>query len=146
MGISTDRVADYLSRYAATLTDHDAKTAAELWATPGMIVDDRASGVLESRDAMVEGLQQSYPLYRKLGLASVGHELLEVKRLTERLVLVCVRWLFLDDAGDFLTDSTSYYLLREEEADLRACVCIETDAVAKLQALAEERGVELTSA
>ena len=58
------------------LTDLDAESAADLWTTPGLIADDRFSGVLESREAMVQGLKQSYPLYRQLGLASVGYDLL----------------------------------------------------------------------
>ncbi len=143
MSISSTEVDDYLARYAATLTRLDAEAGAALWSTPGMIADDRASVILESRDAMAEGVKQSYPLYQQLGLASVEHELLEIKELSDRLVLVRVRWLFLDDRGDQLTDTFSYYLLREEGSDLRAVVCVETDAAEKLQALADERGVEL---
>jgi len=61
-------------------------------------------------------------------------------------VLVRVRWLFFDAGGAQLTDTDSYYLLRDEdEAGLQACVCVETDAAQKLQALAAERGVDLTS-
>ncbi|PRA82294.1 hypothetical protein [Microbacterium sp. MYb66] len=143
MSIHTDRIDEYLERYAASLTEFDAESAADLWSTPGMVADDHVSGVLESRDAMIAGLKQSYPLYRELGLASVGHELLDTSALTDRLVLVRVRWLFRDAQGELLTDSTSYYLLRDEDAGLRACVCIETDAAEKLRALASERGVDL---
>lgn len=146
MSIHTDRVDEYLARYAASLTEFDAEAAADLWSAPGMIVDDHVSGVLESRDAMIAGLTQSYPLYRELGLASVGHELLGTNALSDRLVLVRVRWLFHDAQGDLLTDSTSYYLLRDEdEAGLQACVCVETDAAEKLRALAAARGVDLTA-
>jgi hypothetical protein len=143
MSIHTDRIDEYLERYAASLTEFDAESAADLWSTPGMVADDHVSGVLESRDAMIAGLKQSYPLYRELGLASVGHELLDTSALTDRLVLVRVRWLFRDAQGELLTDSTSYYLLRDEDAGLRACLCIETDAAEKLRALASERGVDL---
>lgn len=72
--IHQDQINHYLDRYAASLSSFDAETAASLWATPGLIVDNRFSGVLESRDQMVQGLEQSYPLYQKLGLASVGYE------------------------------------------------------------------------
>lgn len=144
MSIHTDRIDEYLERYATSLTKFDAESAADLWSTPGMVADDHVSGVLESRDAMIAGLKQSYPLYRELGLASVGHELLDANALTDRLVLVRVRWLFRDAEGELLTDSTSYYLLRDEDAGLRAFVCIETDAAEKLRALATERGVDLT--
>ena len=136
---------DYLTRYAADLTAFDAKASADLWSTPGMLVDDRFTGVLESRDAMVEALEQSYPLYKELGLASVGHELLRQEQLSGTVTLVQVRWLFFDDDGEQLTDSTSWYLLRRDDEGLRACVCIQVDDLEKLEALAAERGVALPS-
>ena len=121
---------------------HEA--AADLWTTPGLIADDRFSGVLESRDKMVQGLQQSYPLYQKLGLDSVGYELVDETHLTDLLVLVRVRWKFFDAEGALLTDSNAYYLLRGEEGGLRATVCVQTDDAEKLQALAASRGIDLT--
>jgi hypothetical protein len=143
MAIETKHIDDYLARYAQTLTDLDAHAAAALWSTPGMIADDALSGVLDSREAMIEGLEQSYPLYTRLGLASVSHELLEEKQLSDRLVLVRVRFLLLDEQEELLTDTTSYYLLRDEDSTLRAFLCVETDAAQKLSALAEQRGIDL---
>jgi hypothetical protein len=145
MSISHERVDHFLARYAATLTDLDADAAADLWSMPGMIADDRFSGVVESREAMVDGLKQSYPLYQQLGLDSVGYELLENKPLTDGLVLVHVRWDFLDAHGDLLIDSTAYYLLRDEPTGLRAALCVQVDDLEKLQALATARGIDLTS-
>jgi hypothetical protein len=72
VSIGTSQITDYLDRYAATLTEFDAEAAAELWSTPGMIADDRFSGVLESRELMIAGLKQSYPVHQKLGLGSVA--------------------------------------------------------------------------
>lgn len=109
-----------------------------------MIADDRFSGVLESRDLMIAGLKQSYPVYQRLGFGSVAYELVDENQLSDALVLVRVRWIFLDAEGEELTDSNSYYLLRNEESGLRACVCIETDSAEKLQALAAARGIDLT--
>lgn len=145
MSIDIERIDGYLDRYAASLSDFDAEAAVTLWSTPGMIADDRVSGVLDTREEMIAGLKQSYPLYRELGLASVSHELLDTNPLSERLVLVKVRWLFRDAAGELLTDANSYYLLRDEDdAGLQACVCVETDSAEHLRALAEERGIDLT--
>ncbi len=92
---------------------------------------------------MVSGLEQSYPVYKQLGLASVGYEIVDERRFCDRLVLVAVRWAFLDANGDTLTDSNPSYLLRREDSGLRATVCIQTDDMEKLQALAESRGVDL---
>ena len=95
---------DYLARYAQTLTRFDATAAAELWAEPGVIVDDRFSGVLDDRTSMARGLEQSYPLYRALGLSTVDYELLSSTSLTGAIALLHVRWLFLDADGAPLTD------------------------------------------
>lgn len=145
MTVSSEQISDYLTQYAASLTNFDAQSAVELWSLPGAMVDDRFSGVLSSREDMVQGLEQSYPLYQKLGLGSVDYEVFEEKHLSQALVLVGLRWIFLDNDGQELIDSTSYYLLRQQADRLRACVCIETDAAEKLQALATARGVDLFS-
>ncbi|NMD57916.1 MULTISPECIES: hypothetical protein [Tsukamurella] len=134
---------DYLTRYAESLARFDATAGADLWAEPGMIVDDRFSGVLDDRATMARGLRQSYPLYRALGLCSVGHELLDAVPLTGAITLLHVRWLFRDDEGLLLTDSTGYYVVRRDHDGLHACVCIQVDDAAKLQSLATERGIDL---
>ena len=135
---------DYLTRYAATLTAYDSRTAADLWGSPSMILTDRqGAGVLESREAMAAGLERSYPLYRRLGLASVGFERLGHERLSDAVVLVRVRWLFHDGDGRQMTDSLAAYVLRRGEEGFRAFVCVPADDAEKLQALAKEKGVDL---
>jgi hypothetical protein len=127
MSEAQSEITAYLDRYAATLTNFDAQGAAELWSTPGVIVDDTFTGVLESREAMIQGLEQSYPIYRRLGLASVDYELLGRQQLSEGMEMLQVRWLFYDAEGKELTDGNSYYLVRRDDGRLRACVCIQTD-------------------
>ena len=111
-----DEIDAFLGRYAATLTG----------------------------ETMAQGLEQPYPTYRKPGLASVTHECLDVTDLTEKITLVYVRWHFFDSEGTQLTDSTAYYILRRNDAGVQACVCIQVDDAEKIQALAAERGVDLT--
>jgi len=143
MGTIDPEIEDYLTRSASTLGAFDSQGPAALWATPG-ILDDRLAGVLEDRGSMAQGLEQSYPLYRELGLASVGHECLRAEVLTDRITLVEVRWFFRDADGEQLTDSHAFYVVRRDDDGIHACVCIQTDDAEKLQALAEERGVDLT--
>jgi hypothetical protein len=50
VGMDRDAEIDaYPGRYAATLTAFDARAAADLWATPGMIIDKNFAGVLGDR-------------------------------------------------------------------------------------------------
>jgi hypothetical protein len=139
-------IEEFLTRYAAALTGFDSRATASLWSTPGMIIDDRSAGVLEDRDAMAEGLERSYPLYRRLGLASVGHECLKVDRLTDAIALVHVGWHFYAADGRELTDSNAYYVVRRDDDGLHACACIQVDDAEKIRALAAERGIDLTDA
>lgn len=141
--MNNSEIDEYLTRYAATLTAFDSKAAAELWATPAMIIDDRFAGVLDDRESMAQGLEQSYPLYRELGLASVRHECLNIQDLTDAIKLLHVRWLFHDADGNQLTDSTAYYMVRRDDDGLHACVCVQIDDAEKLQTLAAERGIDL---
>ncbi|ROZ88080.1 hypothetical protein [Gordonia sp. OPL2] len=134
---------DYLNRYAETLSAFDSTAAAQLWSTPGTIIDDRFAGVVDDRETMAHSLEQSYPLYRALGLASVSHECLGVDHLTEKISLVRVRWIFHDANGSQLTDSNAYYILRRDNDGLHACVCIQIDDAEKLKSLAAERGIDL---
>jgi len=145
MGDAETEIVEFLTRYAATLTSYDAGAAADLWATPGLILDDRFAGVLGSREEIVQGLERSYPMYHALGLASVGFELLGLEQLSEALTLVRVRWLFHDADGRLMTDSTSSYILRRDAAGVRACVAVQVDDVEKLQALAADRGIDLSA-
>ena len=143
MSIDTAEITAYLDRYARSLSDLAAEAAAGLRPSRGMIADEPVCGGPDSREAMAQGLEQSYPVYRKLGLASVGYDLLGEDHLTEGLVMVRVRWDFFDADGARLTDSIAHYLLRREDEGLRATVCVQTDDVEKLQALAAEKGVDL---
>ncbi|ATD70356.1 hypothetical protein NWF34_13705 [Gordonia sp. GONU] len=134
---------DYLTRYAATLSAFDSTAAAQLWAIPGMIIDDRFAGVVDDRETMAHSLEQSYPLYRELGLASVSHECLNVEHLTTAISLVKVRWIFYGANGDQLTDSNAYYIVRRDDDGLHACVCIQLDDAEKLRALAAEHDIDI---
>ena len=75
----------------------------------------------------------------------MAYEIVDQRHFSDRLVLVAVRWTFFDANGDALTDSSPSYLPRREDPGLRATVCIQTDDMEKLQALAESRGVDLAS-
>lgn len=141
MADAEDLVDEYLTRYASALSRFDARESADLWTMPATIVDDRFTGVFDTHDVMVQGLERSYPFYRQLGLASVGHEMLGREPLTPLITLVHVRWIFFDATGEELTDSFAYYLLRQEGDGLKACVCIQTDDLEKLRSLAAKRGI-----
>lgn len=92
---------------------------------------------------MAAGLEQSYPIYQRLGLDHVEHQTLHRVDLTDRLLLVQVRWLFYDSAGDLLTDGHYEYLLRQDDDMLRTYVAVAIDEQEKLTQLAQRQGIDL---
>ena len=143
VAISSQELEAHLRAYEEALSAFDAERTAELWGVPGTIVSDSFVGSLDSREAMAAGLQQSYPLYQRLGLHHVAHETLERVDLTDRLLRVRVRWLFYDAAGDVLTDGHYEYLLRREDEGLRTYVAVAIDEQEKLAQLARRQGIDL---
>lgn len=55
-----------------------------------------------------------------------------------------MRWRFYDALGSQLTDSTAFYIVRRDHGGLQTCVCVQVDDAEKINALATERGVDLS--
>lgn len=143
MTVPDARLDAFLTEYGSALATMDAARSAALWGVPGTLVSDAFAASLDSREAMAEGLRQSYPLYRRLGLARVDHELVQRADLTDALVRVRVRWLFYDTSGDFLTDSEYEYVLRDDVDGLHAYVAIALDEQQKMAELLTRKGITL---
>ena len=58
---------------------------------------------------MAAGLEQSYPIYQRLDFTTSSTRL-SIGRPDRPLLLVHVRWLFYDSAGELLTDGHYEYL------------------------------------
>lgn len=138
---TTTEIDDVLAEYGGSLGGFDAERSAALWGTPGTILTDDFAGSLGTREAMAEALSQGYPFYRSLGLARVGHTLLEHVDLTPRITRVRVRWHFHASDGSHLTDGDDEYLLRRDDDGQHVYVAVAIDEQEKLAELAERLGI-----
>lgn len=141
--VTRDDIESFLDQYQAALSAFDAEVSAQLWGTPGTILSDDFVGALHSRAEMAQGLTQSYPFYQALGLAQVGHTVLDYANLTENIVRVYVRWHFYDKDDELLTDGDYEYLLRRDSDGIHAYVAVAIDESQKLAQLAAEKGIQL---
>ncbi|WP_327093643.1 hypothetical protein OIE68_25740 [Nocardia vinacea] len=134
----------YLVEYQEALSAFDAQRSVAQWGAPGTMVSDAFVGTVATTAEMAEGLEQSYPLYQSLGLASVDHTVLEHVDLSERITRIHVRWHFYDIEGNLLTDSDYEYLLRrDDDGQLRAYVAVAIDEMDKIAELAAAKGIQL---
>lgn len=138
-----DEIDEFLVEYQQALSSFDADRSVAQWGAPGMILSDTFVGALSSTAEMAQGLQQAYPLYRELGLASVGHTLLDHAELTDHITRIRVRWHMDAADGTRLVDTDYEYLLRRDGDKLRAYVAVAIDEMEKLAELAAARGLEL---
>lgn len=144
MTIERSRLTEFLERYGGGLAAFDARASASLWDAPRAILSDGFAGSLGSDDELVAALEQSYPIYRALGLAGVEHELLEEAPITDRITRVRVRWHFLDESGERMSRSDyEYYLVEGDDGELRVRFAVGIDDAEQLADLARRKGVDL---
>jgi hypothetical protein len=144
MTIERRRLTGFLERYGGALAAFDARASAALWGEPRAILSDGFAGSLGSDDELVAALEQSYPIYRALGLAGVEHELLEEAPITDRITRVRVRWHFLDESGERMSRSDyEYYLVEGDDGELRVRFAVGIDDAEQLADLARRKGVDL---
>lgn len=127
MSVERTALDRFFTLYGEALAGFDAEASAALWGEPGTILTDSFAGSLATRKEITEALAQSNQTYRKHGLAGVGHELLDLSPVTEKIVRARVRWSF-RDANDSVMGTSDYeYLLRDDPEGLHAYVAVGCD-------------------
>ncbi|ATQ30367.1 hypothetical protein D092_23220 [Rhodococcus ruber Chol-4] len=127
MSVERTALDRFFTLYGEALAGFDAEASAALWGEPGTILTDSFAGSLPTRKEITEALAQSNQTYREHGLADVGHELLDLSPVTEKIVRARVRWSF-RDANDSVMGTSDYeYLLRDDPEGLHAYVAVGCD-------------------
>lgn len=127
MSVERTALDRFFTLYGEALAGFDAEASAALWGEPGTILTDSFAGSLATRKEITQALVQSNQTYREHGLAGVGHELLDLSPVTEKIVRARVRWSF-RDANDSVMGTSDYeYLLRDDPEGLHAYVAVGCD-------------------
>ena len=146
MAIDSRTLHEFFGRYGAALENFDAHAAAALWGAPRAMLADAFAGSLGTEDEVAAGLEQSYPLYRQLGLAGVEFDVLEEVPLTERITRARVRWHFLDADGERMSRSDyEYYVQRGDDGELTVRFALGIDDAAQLAELMHRKGLDVPS-
>jgi len=110
-------VSAFLDRYADALAAGDLPGIAACYALPALVVGD-AGTIPVAEPAQVEAaFAGAADAYRAQGLVGIRPELRSVDPLTATLILVDVRWAYLDQAGTARQHTSYRYLLRRSDSD-----------------------------
>lgn len=115
-GPADDEIQDFFDRMAAALTRGDGEAVADLWAVPALVLSDRHTQAVASLDEVAHFFGGAKDQYNRLGIADTKAQIVGFERLTTRIVLVDVRWPWLDAKGAERGEETSTYLLRRDDS------------------------------
>ena len=99
---------------AHALTSGDGKSAAATWATPALVIADDLALTVTSHDELQEVFGGAKAQYNARGIADTRPDILRLDWVTDRLVIVEVRWPYLAADGDEIGEETSTYVIRRE--------------------------------
>jgi hypothetical protein len=118
-------VQDFLDRFARALTSGDTRTIVSMWELPAFVLGDDMSLVVSSPEQVEQFFAGARDQYNSRGITDTRAEILRCDWATERLVLVDVRWPYIDARGHEVgEESSSYALRRGDDGELRMRVAL----------------------
>jgi hypothetical protein len=118
-------VRQFLDRLARALTHGDTATVVALWETPALVLGDTLAQSIGSDEELEGFFTGAKQRYNDQGIVDTRGEIIDLRWPTERMVIVEVRWPYLDARGDEVGSETSTYTLRrDEDGDLRLRVAV----------------------
>lgn len=108
-------VAAFLDGYANALTSGDLPAITACYALPALVVGDGATIPIADPAQVEAAFAGAADAYRAQGLVDARPELRAVDPLTAALILIDVRWSYLDEAGHERRHSSYRYLLRRSD-------------------------------
>ena len=113
-------VQEYLDRFATALTSGDTKAMAKLWGVPAFVIGATEARVVQSESEVEQFFGGAKDLYNERGIVGTRAEITDLDWVAEDLVIVTVRWPYLDGNDRVLgAESSSYTLLRGENGSFK---------------------------
>ena len=119
-------LSDFFDRYGAALTSGDVAAVAGCYALPGMVVADSYSFTFVSPAAVALSFLGAAPAYQEQRIVAANAQFLDVRRLSEALIMVEVEWEYLDGDGQAVSGERFHYLLRTDAGGPRITTVVAT--------------------
>ncbi|MGD9966602.1 MAG: DUF4440 domain-containing protein [Hyphomonadaceae bacterium] len=104
----------FLQGFAEALTEGDIEAISAMWETPAMVIADEFVQGLESSEELANLFAGAREHYNSIGVTNTRPEIVRVDEITDRLVVVRVRWPWIDDDGNEMGAECSTYTLRRD--------------------------------
>lgn len=105
-------VSEFLESFALSLTEGATDALADLWQLPAMVVSDERTFAVTDREELKELFAGAREQYNSAGVTDTRPEIVRLDEVTDKIVMVRVRWPHLDEDGDELGAECSTYTLQ----------------------------------
>jgi hypothetical protein len=113
-------IQDLLARLAHALTHGDGKTVAEMWEVPATIISDDGVMAISHPDQLEPMFSSAKEHYHARGVVGTRGDIQRLRRISERVFVVEVRWPYLDPKGKEIgAEASDYTLRRDDDGNLR---------------------------
>ena len=108
-------VQHYLDRFGEALAANDAKAIAAMWAVPAFVLGAGKARPVTTRDEVGQFFSGAHEHDNRRGVRYTRADIIRLDPLTDDLVIVRVRWPYLDAQGQERGGETSTYTLERIE-------------------------------
>jgi hypothetical protein len=118
-------VKEYLDGFAVALTAGDGAAIAEMWETPAFVLGQDMARVVNEPAEVAEFFGGARDQYRELGITDTRADIVRLDEITDHMVMVRVRWPYLDAEGrEMGAETSTYTLVRQGSGDWKLRVAV----------------------
>ena len=107
-------VQHFLDRFAAAVTHGDGEAATQLWQVPALAIGDGMMMEMDSDEQVAKLFGSGKEQYNAKGITDTRADIVGLEDLTPKVVLVTVRFPWIDKEGNEIGGETSTYTLKRD--------------------------------
>ena len=115
-----DEVEKLLTRLSAAMTAGDGEGAARCWETPAFVIGSEMVKSVATHEEVAQFFAGAREMYNARGITDTKPDILDEDWIDDQLVVVKVRWPYLDESGGEIgAEASDYTLARSKDGQLR---------------------------
>jgi hypothetical protein len=121
----TKEVEDFLARFSDAVVTANTRTLSELWAVPAFVLGEEMVRPIAAMKEIEEFFGGAKEQYNARGIKGTHADILRLEWVSDNLVIVDVRWPYIDEKGSELgEESSTYTLLRDKDGRLKLRIAV----------------------
>jgi hypothetical protein len=118
-------VQEYLNGFKEALTSGNGAAIADMWETPAFVLGQDMAQVVNAPEEVAELFGAARKQYREIGITDTRAEIVRLDEITDHMVMVRVRWPYIDPQGrEMGAETSTYTLVRQGTGDWKLRVAV----------------------